>query len=198
MMPEGVERPGVCGHCVVREEPRDHRLQPSALFGSGVVYAATKFRLDLPKLRSHAVSPCLALELERPAPRLAADEREPQEGKGLRFAKPSPLAPHRRMAAEFQQARLLPMKLERELLEPVPHRIPEAPRIDFMLEANHDVIGISHDDHISGGFAPLPLLGPEIKDVVKVQAMFLAGHQGRSDQCDGALLFLYLLYSRGW
>ena len=118
MVSERVERPGVGGHGAVREEARDQRLQPSTLCGNGVVHAVTQFRLDLPKLRSHAVSSCLALKLEGSAPTLSTDEREPQEGEGFRFAKPSPLAPHRRMAAELQQARLLPVKLERELLEP--------------------------------------------------------------------------------
>jgi hypothetical protein len=133
MVPGRVERPGVRGHGVVREEPRDHRLQPSALFGNGVMNAATQLCLDLPKRRPHAVSSGSALKLERPAPGLAAYEREPQEGKGLRFAKPSPLAPGRRQAAELQQARLLLVKFERKLLEPRSHRIPEAPRIGFAL-----------------------------------------------------------------
>ena len=30
------------------------------------------------------------------------------------------------------------MKLERELLEPRTHRVPEAPRIGFVLEASHE------------------------------------------------------------
>ena len=139
MVAERAKRPSVRRHGVIREEPCDHRLQPSTLFRNGVVHAVPQLHLELPKRRSHAVSSCLALELERPAPRLAADEREPQEGEGLRFAKPSPLPPHRRMAAELQQTRLLLMKLERELLEPRTHRIPEAPRIGFVLEACHDV-----------------------------------------------------------
>ena len=132
------------------------------------MHAGSQFHLDLLKLRSHAIAPRFALELERPAPRLAADEREPQEGEGLRFAKPSPLMSCRRMAAELQQSRLLPMKLKLELLEPHSHRVPEAPSIGFMLEARHDVIGIAHDDHVAGGFTPPPSLGPEIEDVVQV------------------------------
>ncbi len=41
------------------------------------------------------------------------------------------------MAAELQQPGLFPVQLERELLEPRSHRVPEAPRIGFVLEA-HD------------------------------------------------------------
>lgn len=53
------------------------------------------------------------------------------------------------MVAELQQSRLLPMKLELELLEPRSHRVSEAPPIGFVLEAGHDVIGIAHDDHMA-------------------------------------------------
>lgn len=79
---ERAERPGIRRHSVVCEEPRDHCPQPSALFGDGVVHAATQFLLDLAKLRPHAVAPALALELEGSASRPAANEREPQEAKG--------------------------------------------------------------------------------------------------------------------
>jgi hypothetical protein len=108
------------------------------------------------------------MEQERPAPGLAANEREPQEGEGLRLAKPFPLSPSRRLTAELQQSGLLPVKLEPELLEPRSHRIPEAPRIGFVLETSNDIVGVSHDDHVTGGFAPPPLVGPEIEGVVQV------------------------------
>src|SRR5450631_1287458 len=124
-MSEGPERPTIRGHRVVREEAGDHRPQPSALFGNGLVHASAQLLLDLPKPRPHAVAPCLAMEQERSAPGLATNEREPQEGKGLWFAKPSTLSLYRRMAAKLQQSSLLPVKFERELLEPRPHRVPE-------------------------------------------------------------------------
>ncbi len=132
------------------------------------MHAATQLHLDLPKGRPHAITPCLALKLEGPAPRLAADEREPQEGKGLWFTKSVPLTSGRRVAAELQQTGFLPMKLKRELLEPRSHRIPEAPRIGFMLETCNTVVGISHNDDIAGSLAPSPLLGPELENVVQV------------------------------
>ena len=98
----------------------------------------------------------------------AADEREPQEGEGLRFAQTTPPASLRRKAAELQQAGLFPVQLEPELLKPRSHRIPEAPRIGLVLKAHHQIIGVAHDDHVAGGLAPPPLLGPEVEDVVQV------------------------------
>ena len=95
MVPERTESARVRGHGVVSEVARDHRPQPLALFDSRVVHAVTQLCLDLPELRSHAVAPSLAPELERPAPGLATDEHEPKEVRGLRFTKPSALAPTR-------------------------------------------------------------------------------------------------------
>ena len=153
---------------MVREESRDHRIQPSALCGDGIVHAFTQLRLDLLESGPHALAPCLAQKHECSAPGLATEEDEPQEREGLRPAKSAPLSPSRRIAAELQQARLLPVQFEPKLLEPRSHRIPETPRIGCMLEAHHDVVGVAHDDHVAGGFPPPPLLGPEVEDVVQV------------------------------
>src|ERR1700736_4185673 len=37
-----------------------------------------------------------------------------------------------------------------------------------VLEADNEVVGIAHDDHVARGFAPSPAFGPEIEDVVQV------------------------------
>jgi hypothetical protein len=92
---------------------------------------------------------------------------EPQEAKGFWLTQPAPLSPSRRKAAELQQPGLVPVKLERELLESRSHRIPEAPRIGFVLKAGHNIVGVAHEDDVAFGFSPSPLRGPEVKDVVK-------------------------------
>ena len=125
------------------------------------MHAATPLVLDLPKLGPHAIAPGFALEQECSAPALAAGEREPQESKGLRFAEPAPLAPHRCLAAELQQAGLFPVKLAPELLEPRSQRIPAAPCISFMLEAYNAIVGRSHNDPVAGGFSPAPWVDPQ-------------------------------------
>ena len=168
MLTERTDRPVVGGHCVISEEARHHRLQPSSLFGNGRVHVTTKLFLDLPELGSHAVSPCFALELEGPAPGSATDKDEAQECEGLRFAEPPLLSPYRRMAAKLQQACLFPMQVEPELLEPHAQRVPESLRIGLVLEASNDIVGIAHDDHIAGGLTTPPLLSPEIEDIVQV------------------------------
>src|SRR5271157_1683586 len=93
---------------------------------------------------------------------------ETKEVEGFRFAEPALLAPGRRMAAKLDQAGLVRMKLQSELLEPRSHRIEETAGVVLMLEAQHHIVGIAHDDHVAGGFAPSPAFGPEIEDVVQV------------------------------
>jgi hypothetical protein len=67
------------------------------------------------------------------------------------------------------------MKLEPKLLEPLAHRVPEPPRVAFVLKAHDHIIGIAHDDDPAVGLSPSPLLGPEIENVVQVDV----GEQGR-------------------
>jgi hypothetical protein len=67
------------------------------------------------------------------------------------------------------------MKLESKRLEPLTHRVPEPPRVAFVLKADDHIIGIAHDDDLAIGVLPSPLLGPEIEDVVQVDV----GEQGR-------------------
>jgi hypothetical protein len=37
-----------------------------------------------------------------------------------------------------------------------------------MLEAQRQIIGVAHDDHVAGGLAPSPALGSQVEDVVQV------------------------------
>jgi hypothetical protein len=44
---------------------------------------------------------------------------------------------------------LVRMQRQRELPQPIAHRIPEAPGVGLVLEADYGVIGIAHDDHVA-------------------------------------------------
>src|SRR5258707_12083118 len=98
--------------------------------------------------------------MESPEKISAADIDESQKGEGLRSAKTSPLAVDRCIAAELQQPRLVRMERKRELLQPQSHRVPEAPRVGFVLEAGHNIIRVPQDDDVAFGFPPSPPVGP--------------------------------------
>src|SRR5208282_5092450 len=53
---------------------------------------------------------------------------------------------------------LLRMERQRKLLKPRAHHVQEAPRVVLVLEADYDIIGVTHDDHVAGGLSPPPAL----------------------------------------
>ena len=61
---------------------------------------------------------------------------------------------------------LVRMKRKRELLKPQTHRVPEAPRVGFVLKAHNDIIRETQDNDVACCFPPSPPIGPEIKDIV--------------------------------
>jgi hypothetical protein len=48
------------------------------------------------------------------------------------------------------------------------HRIKEATCVALMLEADNQIVGISHDDHIAPGLLPSPALSPEVEAAMQV------------------------------
>src|SRR5437868_2218794 len=120
---------------MIGEVPSDDLRQPSSLFVDGLVHSLPQRLLDLPEPRPHAVAPGPAGEQEVAPTAAAADEDEAQEGEGLRLAEPTLRAPGRRSAAELDQAGLLRMKRQRELLQSCTRRFQETPRVRLVLEA---------------------------------------------------------------
>src|SRR5215472_14097410 len=57
---------------------------------------------------------------------------------------------------------------KRECREPLAHCIEEATCVVRMLEAGHQIIGVTHDDHVAAGFLPSPAFGPQIENVMQV------------------------------
>src|SRR5438876_3517477 len=126
------------------------------------MHAPPQFLFDHLELRPHAVSTGLPFDLEFTRASFAADEGEAQEVEGLRFAEPVPLTAFRRKASELDEPGLLGMKQQRKLLQPRAHLVEEAPGVALVLEADDEVVGIAHDDHVARGLAPSPALGPEV------------------------------------
>src|SRR5208283_5197258 len=99
---------------------------------------------------------------------MSLQHTEPQERKGLRFIETLSLALGRRMATKLNQPGLVRMERQRELLKSCSHRIEEATCVVLVLEANDQIVGVPHDDHVALGLAPSPAVSPEIKAVVQV------------------------------
>ncbi len=80
------------------------------------MHAPSQFLFDGLQLRPHSVPAGLPFDQEFAPAGFAADEGEAQEGEGLRFAEPAPLAVFRRNASELDEPVLLRMKRQRKLL----------------------------------------------------------------------------------
>ena len=46
--------------------------------------------------------------------------------------------------------------------------VEEATRVALMLEADNQIVGISHDDHIAPGLLPSPAFSPQVEAVMQV------------------------------
>src|SRR5271169_6710300 len=96
-----------------------------------------QFLSDLPEFHPDAVAPGLPLKLENSPAGSATDQRKAQKAEGFRLAEATLLAVMHRVAAELDQACLLRVKRQRELLKPLSHHVEEPMRVGPALEANH-------------------------------------------------------------
>jgi hypothetical protein len=82
--------------------------------------------------------------------------REAEEVERLGLSFPALLPVRGCERSKLEQARLLRVQFEPKLPKPLGEFRPEPLGIRFSLESNHDVVGVTHDDHI----AMRPLLTP--------------------------------------
>src|SRR5690349_14870859 len=69
-------------------------------------------------------------------------------------------------ASELDQPGLLRMQRQCKLPQPLAHLIPKALGVALVLEADDEVVGVAHDNHVAGGRALSPARGPEVEGVV--------------------------------
>ena len=167
--PKNRQRRCVHGHSVVPNVSTHHRLQPLALFGDGFMPSSLKFGFHLIQLRLQPFAYRLPQYREPSvAPLLHADMRKAQEVEGLRFPFSTPLPLVDRIRTELQQSRLYGMQFQVELLHAFRELRPELFGIRFAAESNHDVIGETHDNHISVRPLLTPCLNPQVEYVMKI------------------------------
>jgi hypothetical protein len=94
--------------------------------------------------------------------------REPEEVERLRFTKTPLVTPSCRVSTELDQACLVRMHRQPELLHARAHLRQESLRIVQSLEADYAVVGVSNNDHVPTGVAVSPLLRPQVEDIMQV------------------------------
>ena len=134
-------------HCVGGEEASDDLLDPSPLLGDWLT--PSQLILDLPERCPHAIAPCYPLHEELPTAIAFTDEGKTEEVDGFRLSEPTLSASICRKATELDQASLVRIERQRELLEPLAHVVPEPPGVSLVLKAHDEIVGITHDDHVA-------------------------------------------------
>jgi len=86
--------------------------------------------------------------------------REPEKVERLWLAHPTLRPTPGRVAAELDQPCLVRVQRQPELREPVAQLGQELPRLLFIFEPDHDVVGESHDDHVTVSTRLSPVISP--------------------------------------
>lgn len=166
---EDLHGPRVSGHPVVGVVPSQHGPQPSSITVDGPVHARAELFLDLSEFGEPAATFRLSPDDEGPVLSSAVTKVcEPEEVERFRSVVTPPASASGSEPAELDQTGLIGVQTERETGQPFLKIKQEAFRILPVLKASDAVIGIAHDNHIAGRLASPPLLGPEIKRVMKV------------------------------
>src|SRR5262245_6368080 len=177
MVCEGVQAGTVQGHTIVLVVASQNRAYPFTLFPQVGMHASPKFLLQFIQLRLHSLPHRLAIYRKPALPCLTADVREAKKVEGLRFAL-APLPPVARcVPSKLDQSSLSFMQLQVEFAHPLAQFPLEPFSVLLMLEADNEVVRVSHDDHRSPCLLLTPSLHPLVEDVVKIDIRkYLANH----------------------
>jgi hypothetical protein len=95
--------------------------------------------------------------------------RKAEEVEGLWFPLTTPLAPFACPTPKLNEARLVRVQFEVEPVESLPQVAPKLLGVVFVLEADNEIVTVSHDNDVSPCVPAAPLGGPEVKDIVQVE-----------------------------
>src|SRR5262245_40504706 len=173
--PEGAQGPHVAGHRVVVEVALHDRPQPLARGRNGLMAALPQLLIQGFQLHHHALTRRLAPNGKvagLPVP--LADVREAQEVERFRLAFAPLLPVGDGLWPNFDQACLLRMEFQPELVQAVSQRRQEPLCVPSVLEAKHNIIGKADDDHVPLHAALAPGLHPQIEDIIRAYAPCLS------------------------
>ena len=168
-MTEQMQRCAVHGHSVIADVSTHHRPQPLACVLDGSVHAQSQLGFHRVQLRLQPLTNRLPQNREASvAPLLPADMREAEKVERLRLPFSAPLPISRRVRSELQEPRFVRMQFELKLPKPLGKFRSKLFGIRFVLEPNHDVVRVPHDDHIAVRLLSTPCLNPQIERVMEI------------------------------
>ena len=150
-------------------QPSTHNAsQPSGRFTKWPVHSLSQFRFDRLQCRTHALGHGVAMNGE-PAllSCLGTLVREAKKVKRLRPALSVSFSSFDRITAELDQTRFPLVQLQAELGEPRAEFFQTRRCLAVVLETDHEVIRITHNNHIAAAAVLSPPLDPQVKHIVQ-------------------------------
>lgn len=132
------------------------------------MHPLAQFDFQLSELALHFLSHRLPLYRELSPSRLATDMRKAEKVEGFWFIVATTCSAFGGEPAEFDQPCLARMQFQRELLQSLRKFFPELLGFGAILESDHNIVSITHDDYIATSCLPPPFIGPEIKRIMQI------------------------------
>jgi hypothetical protein len=167
--PEGAQGPHVPRHGVVVEVTLHDRPEPLAGLGNRLMAPLAELLMHRFQLRDHALARRLAADRE--GARLSvplANMREAQKVERVRLAFAPLLPVCDGVWPKLDQACLLRVEFQPELVQAVLQRCQEPLCLTSVLEAEHKVIGKADDHHVPLRDTFAPGLHPQVEDIVQI------------------------------
>ena len=152
----------------VRPEAVQDSSQPFGNLVRVVVHPPTQFGSDAPQGPADSLAHRLAPQPEPPASRRQAVVREPEEVEGVRAPFASCAAARSGEPAELDEAGFVGVQLQGERGQPRLQVAQKPLCIPLVLESDHEIIGVTHDDGVTDRSGAPFLLEPQVEDVVQV------------------------------
>src|SRR5262245_43020296 len=159
----------VARHSIIPIMPRQHTLEPCPKLPDGPVQPLPQGLFDLLQLPAEPLGDRLAPHRKLARPRLATDMREAEKVKGFRFPLATSLAPVTCPTPELNEARLVRVQFEVKPVEACPQVAQKLLGVVFVLEADDEIVTVSHEDDLAQCVPAAALGSPEVKDIVQVQ-----------------------------
>src|SRR5262245_28581680 len=146
---------------------------------------ASKLGLDGFELRYHPLLRRNPPNDEWSCRELSTEMRKAQKREGLGFPLATPLPSSRSKPPKLDQSCFIRMQFQTELCQPLPKFFQELLRICSVLEAHHQIVGITDDYHIASRHFLAPGFDPEVEHIMQV-------HVGEQRRNHGSLRRSYL------
>ena len=162
-------------HAIIAIMAQQHRAQPRALHGDGLVPSPSQLDFDLGHFDTKSLRHSPPLHPELASSRLPAHVRKAEKIEALRFAQTPLLTSFSREASELNQVRLVRVQVQTEGSQPRLQLLKELLGILTLFEPDDDVVNVADQAHVALAVPLTPLVSPKVKHIMKVDI----GRQGR-------------------